>query len=177
MRLIILYMNNVLSLFSSIKAFVFDVDGVMTDGQVHVLETGEHYRSFFIRDGYAIEKAREAEYSLCVISGGGHLGVKKRLENLKFQDIYMSLGGQDKLSTYLSWLEKIGISEDQVLYMGDDTPDLNILKRPKLLSTCPADAIPEIQSVVKYVSSCKGGQGAVRDVIEKVMKLQGKWPE
>ena len=89
----------------------------------------------------------------------------------------MSLGGQDKLSTYLSWLEKIGISEDQVLYMGDDTPDLNILKRPKLLSTCPADAIPEIQSVVKYVSSCKGGQGAVRDVIEKVMKLQGKWPE
>ena len=170
-------MNNVLSLFSSIKAFVFDVDGVMTDGQVHVLETWEHFRSFFIRDGYAIEKAREAEYSLCVISGGGHLGVKKRLENLKFQDIYMSLGGQDKLSTYLSWLEKIGISEDQVLYMGDDTPDLNILKRPKLLSTCPADAIPEIKSAVKYVSPCKGGQGAVRDVIEKVMKLQGKWPE
>ena len=108
-------MNNVLSLFSSIKAFVFDVDGVMTDGQVHVLETGEHYRSFFIRDGYAIEKAREAEYSLCVISGGGHLGVKKRLENLKFQDIYMSLGGRDKLSTYLSWLEKIGISENEIL--------------------------------------------------------------
>ena len=177
LRLIILYMNNVLSLFSSIKAFVFDVDGVMTDGQVHVLETGEHYRSFFVRDGYAIEKAREAGYSLCVISGGGHLGVKKRLENLKFQDIYMSLGGQDKLSTYLSWLEKIGISEDQVLYMGDDTPDLKILQRPKLLSTCPADAIPEIKSAVKYVSPYKGGQGAVRDVIEKVMKLQGKWPE
>lgn len=175
--LIILYMDNVLSLFSSIKAFVFDVDGVMTDGQVHVLETGEHFRSFFIRDGYAIEKAREAHFSLCVISGGGHPGVRKRLENLKFQDIYMSLGGRDKLSTYLSWLEKIGISEDQVLYMGDDTPDLNILKRPKLLSTCPADAIPEIKSAVKYVSPCKGGQGAVRDVIEKVMKLQGKWPE
>ena len=175
MRLIILYMNNVLSLFSSIKAFVFDVDGVMTDGQVHVLETGEHYRSFFIRDGYAIEKAREAEYSLCVISGGGHLGVKKRLENLKFQDIYMSLGGRDKLSTYLSWLEKIGISEDQVLYMGDDTPDLKILKRPKLLSTCPADAIPELHQVVKYVSPFNGGRGAVRDVIEKVLKLQGKW--
>jgi 3-deoxy-D-manno-octulosonate 8-phosphate phosphatase (KDO 8-P phosphatase) len=177
LTLIIPYMNNVLSLFSSIKAFVFDVDGVMTDGQVHVLETGEHYRSFFIRDGYAIEKAREAEYSLCVISGGGHLGVKRRLENLKFQDIYMSLGGRDKLSTYLMWLEKIGISEDEILYMGDDTPDLHILKRPKLLSTCPADAIPEIKSVVKYVSPCKGGQGAVRDVIEKVMKLQGKWPE
>lgn len=177
MGLLILYMDNVLSLFSSIKAFVFDVDGVMTDGQVHVLETGEHFRSFFIRDGYAIEKAREAEFSLCVISGGGHPGVRKRLENLKFQDIYMSLGGRDKLSTYLLWLEKIGISEEEILYMGDDTPDLKILQRPKLLSTCPADAIPEIKSTVKYVSPFRGGHGAVRDVIEKVMKLQGKWPK
>ena len=170
-------MSNPLQYFNAIKAFVFDVDGVMTDGQVHVLETGEHYRSFFIRDGYAIEKAREAEFTLCVISGGTHLGVQKRLENLRFQHIYMGLGGQDKLSTYLSWLEKIRISEEHVLYMGDDIPDLKILKRPKLLSTCPADAIPEIKSVVKYVSPFKGGQGAVRDVIEKVMKLQGKWPE
>jgi 3-deoxy-D-manno-octulosonate 8-phosphate phosphatase (KDO 8-P phosphatase) len=90
-------MNNVLSLFSSIKAFVFDVDGVMTDGQVHVLETGEHFRSFFIRDGYAIEKARQAEYSLCVISGGGHLGVKKRLENLSTSFIILEIKDEDLL--------------------------------------------------------------------------------
>jgi 3-deoxy-D-manno-octulosonate 8-phosphate phosphatase (KDO 8-P phosphatase) len=168
-------MSNVLSLFASIKAFVFDVDGVMTDGQVHVLESGEHYRTFFIRDGYALERARMAEYRMCVITGGGHAGVKKRLENLKFQDIYFGLGGKDKLETYLEWLAKTGLHESEVLYMGDDVPDLKILSRPELLSTCPADAIPEIQQVVKYVSPFGGGKGAVRDVIEKVMKLQGKW--
>ena len=169
-------MSNVLTQFAQIKAFVFDIDGVMTDGSVHVLETGEHYRTFHIRDGYAIEKAREAEYNLCVITGGGHKGVKKRLENLKFQDIYFGLGGKDKLETYLGWLNKMGIDESEVLYMGDDVPDLKILSRPALLSTCPADAIPEIQMACKYVSPFGGGKGAVRDVIEKVMKLQGKWP-
>lgn len=169
-------MQNVLSLFSRIKAFVFDVDGVMTDGQVHVLESGEHYRSFYIRDGYAIEKAREANYQLCVITGGGHPGVKKRLENLKFQHVYFGLGGKDKLTTYLEWLEEVGIPEEEILYMGDDVPDVKILARPQLLSTCPNDAIPEIHQVVKYVSPFNGGNGAVRDVIEKVMKLQGTWP-
>ena len=168
-------MSNVLSQFSRIKAFVFDVDGVMTDGQVHVLESGEHYRTFFIRDGYALERARAAEYRLCVISGGGHQGVKKRLEGLKVQDIFMGLGGQDKLATYEKWLGSTGLSEDEVLYMGDDVPDLKILSRPALLSTCPADAIPEILHAVKYVSHCGGGKGAVRDVIEKVMKLQATW--
>ena len=168
-------MSNVLSLFSRIKAFVFDVDGVMTNGQVHVLESGEHYRTFFIRDGYALERARAADYRLCVISGGGHQGVKKRLENLKFQDIYMGLGGQDKLATYEKWLATTGLSEDEVLYMGDDVADLRILSRPNVLSTSPADAIPEVLQAVKYVSHSGGGQGAVRDVIEKVMKLQGTW--
>ena len=168
-------MSNVLSQFSRIKAFVFDVDGVMTNGQVHVLESGEHYRTFFIRDAYALERARAANYRLCVTSGGGHKGVKKRLENLKFQDIYMGLGGQDKLTTYEKWLAMTGLSEDEVLYMGDDVPDLKILSRPDVLSTCPADAIPEVLHAVKYVSQSGGGQGAVRDVIEKVMKLQGTW--
>ena len=168
-------MTNVLSLFKSIKAFIFDIDGVMTNGQVHVLESGEHYRTFYIRDGYGLEKAREANYQLCVITGGGHAGVKKRLENLKFQHIFAGLGGQDKLTTYLALLEKLGLQEEEILYMGDDVPDLKILSRPKVLSTCPADAIPEIQSIVKYVSPHKGGEGAVRDVIEKVMKLQGTW--
>ncbi|CAM3823351.1 KdsC family phosphatase [Aquirufa aurantiipilula] len=169
-------MQNVLSLFNRIKAFVFDVDGVMTDGQVHVLETGEHFRSFYIRDGYAIDKARHADYQMCVITGGSHPGVQKRLENLKFQHIYSSLGSSNKTATFEKWLQEVGLAEDEVLYMGDDVPDLEILSRPHILSTCPYDAIPEIHQVVKYVSPFKGGQGAVRDVIEKVMKLQGKWP-
>ena len=170
-------MHNVLSYFNHIKAFVFDIDGVMTNGQVHVLETGEHFRTFYIRDGYAIENARAANYEMCVITGGGHAGVKKRLENLKFQHIYFGLGGKDKLETYLEWLAKVGLKESEILYMEDDVPDLKILSRPDLLSTCPADAIPEIQAAVKYVSPFKGGEGAVRDVIEKVMKLQGRWPQ
>jgi 3-deoxy-D-manno-octulosonate 8-phosphate phosphatase (KDO 8-P phosphatase) len=169
-------MDNVLSRFSRIKAFVFDVDGVMTNGQVHVLESGEHYRTFFIRDGYAIEQAALQGYGLCVISGGSHPGVKKRLEHLKFQHIYTSLGGKDKLETYLSWLQEVKIPENQILYMGDDVPDARIMARAALLSCCPADAIPEIQALADYISPCKGGEGAVRDVIEKSMKLQKTWP-
>ena len=168
-------MSNVLSLFSAIKAFIFDIDGVMTDGNVHVLETGEHFRTFYIRDGYALEKAREADFQLCVITGGSHPGVKKRLENLKFQHIYFGLGGKDKLETYLELLPKLGVKENEILYMGDDMADLKGLSRPDILSTCPADAIPELHQVVKYVSPFNGGRGAVRDVIEKVLKLQGKW--
>lgn len=168
-------MSNVLSLFKDIKAFIFDIDGVMTDGNVHVLETGEHFRTFYIRDGYALEKAREANFQLCVITGGSHPGVKRRLENLKFQHIYFGLGGKDKLETYLELLPKLGVKENEILYMGDDMADLNVLSRPDILSTCPADAIPELHQVVKYVSPFNGGRGAVRDVIEKVLKLQGKW--
>jgi 3-deoxy-D-manno-octulosonate 8-phosphate phosphatase (KDO 8-P phosphatase) len=168
-------MSNVLSLFKDIKAFIFDIDGVMTDGNVHVLETGEHFRTFYIRDGYALEKAREANFQLCVITGGSHPGVKKRLENLKFQHIYSGLGGKDKLETYLELLPKLGLKENEILYMGDDMADLKVLSRPNILSTCPADAIPELHQVVKYVSPFNGGRGAVRDVIEKVLKLQGKW--
>ncbi len=168
-------MSNVLSLFSDIKVFIFDIDGVMTDGNVHVLETGEHFRTFYIRDGYALEKAREANYTMCVITGGSHAGVKKRLENLKFQHIYFGLGGKDKLETYLELLPKLGVKENEILYMGDDMADLKIMSRPDILSACPADAIPELHQVVKYVSPFNGGRGAVRDVIEKVLKLQGKW--
>ena len=87
----------------------------------------------------------------------------------------MGLGGQDKLSTYEKWLATTGLFEDEVLYMGDDMADLKIMSRPDILSTCPADAIPELHQVVKYVSPFNGGRGAVRDVIEKVLKLQGKW--
>jgi 3-deoxy-D-manno-octulosonate 8-phosphate phosphatase (KDO 8-P phosphatase) len=168
-------MSNVLSLFKDIKAFIFDIDGVMTDGNVHVLETGEHFRTFYIRDGYALEKAREANFQLCVITGGSHPGVKKRLENLKFQHIYFGLGGKDKLETYLELMAKLGLQENEILYMGDDMADFKVLSRPDILSTCPADAIPELHQVVKYVSPFNGGRGAVRDVIEKVLKLQGKW--
>ena len=168
---------NILPLFKNIKAFVFDVDGVMTNGQIHVLESGEHYRTYFVRDGYAIQKARDLNYYFCCITGGAHPGTIKRLEMLRFNQVIAGLGTKDKLEVFLEWLEKSGFEESEVIYMGDDLADLEILKREKLLSTCPADAVPEIQQVVKYISPSKGGEGAVRDVIEKVLKLNGQWPQ
>jgi 3-deoxy-D-manno-octulosonate 8-phosphate phosphatase (KDO 8-P phosphatase) len=86
-----------------ITTFVFDIDGVMTDGSVHVLETGEHYRTFYIRDGYALERAIQAGYHICVITGGKHEGVRKRLQNLKIQDVFMGSGGKSKKFTHNGW--------------------------------------------------------------------------
>lgn len=168
-------MNTSTHKFSQITTFVFDIDGVMTDGNVHVLETGEHYRTFYIRDGYAIERAIQAGYRICVITGGKHEGVRKRLNNLKIHDIYMGSGGESKLQIYLRWLHDSGISEENILYMGDDLPDYQVMSRTTLFSTCPADACDEIISVSKYISNKNGGKGAVRDVIERVMREKDEW--
>jgi 3-deoxy-D-manno-octulosonate 8-phosphate phosphatase (KDO 8-P phosphatase) len=160
-----------------ITTFVFDIDGVMTDGNVHVLETGEHYRTFYIRDGYALERAVKAGYRICVITGGKHEGVRKRLQNLKIHDVFMGSGSENKLTIYERWLKETGVNENEVLYMGDDLPDYQVMIRPNLLATCPADACIDIYSIANYVSSYNGGRGAVRDVIEQVMKAQEKWFE
>ena len=161
--------------FKNITTFVFDIDGVMTDGSVHVLETGEHYRVFHIRDGYALERAIQAGYHICVITGGKHEGVRKRLENLKIQDVFMGSGGKSKLEIYEKWLRDSGISESTILYMGDDLPDYEVMNRPNLFATCPADSCDEILGIANYISPQKGGKGAVRDVIEKVMRVKGEW--
>jgi 3-deoxy-D-manno-octulosonate 8-phosphate phosphatase (KDO 8-P phosphatase) len=166
---------NIEEKFRQITTFVFDVDGVMTDGSVHVLETGEHYRTFHIRDGYALERAVQAGYRICVITGGKHEGVRVRMKNLKIHDVFMGSGGKSKLEIYKGWLEESGISEENILYMGDDLPDYEVMVRPQLFSTCPADACEEIQSVSNYISSQNGGKGAVREVIEKVMKAKNEW--
>ncbi len=158
-----------------ITTFVFDIDGVMTDGAVHVLETGEHYRTFYIRDGYALERAVQAGYRLCVITGGKHEGVKKRLQNLKIHDVFMGSGGKSKLEIYENWLAEAQIPENQILYMGDDIPDYQVMIRPALFATCPADACAEILAIANYVSPQAGGKGAVRDVIEQVMRAKNEW--
>lgn len=158
-----------------ITTFVFDVDGVMTDGSVHVLQTGEHFRTFYIRDGYALERAVQAGYTLCVITGGKHEGVRIRMQNLGAKYLYMGSGGKSKLTIYEDFLAESGIDEASILYMGDDVPDYEVMCRPALLSTCPADACADILPVAKYVSTQPGGRGAVREVIELVMKAQGTW--
>ncbi|MEA5140714.1 KdsC family phosphatase [Arcicella rigui] len=161
--------------FQQITTFVFDIDGVMTDGSVNVLETGEHYRTFHIRDGYALERAVQAGYRICVITGGKHEGVRKRLQNLKIHDVFMGSGGKSKLQIYQDWLNQVQIPENNILYMGDDLPDYEVMIRPELFSTCPADACDEILSISNYISPKNGGKGAVRDVIEQVMRAKGEW--
>ncbi|GAA4411945.1 HAD-IIIA family hydrolase [Nibrella viscosa] len=161
--------------FKQITTFIFDVDGVLTDGTVNALESGEQYRTFYIRDGYGIEQAIKAGYRIAIISAGNQVGVRRRLEFLKIKDIFMGGPTDQKVNAYIGYLTRDGIREEEVLYMGDDLPDYEILSRKALLSTCPADAADEIQGVCDYISPKPGGRGAVRDVIEQVMKAQGKW--
>lgn len=161
-------------IMNDITTFVFDVDGVLTDGSVFVTNEGEMLRTMNIRDGYAMKAAVESGYNVCIISGGSNEGVRIRLQNLGIKDIH--LGTPDKVKIFTEYTEIHNIKPEQVLYMGDDIPDFHVMKLVSL-PTCPQDASPEIKNICRYVSHKKGGRGAVRDVIEQVMKVQGKWTE
>ena len=161
-------------MMNDITTFVFDVDGVLTDGSVFVNTTGEMLRTMNIRDGYALKAAVDNGYNVCIISGGSNEGVRVRLRNLGITDIH--LGTPDKVATFDEYTDVYSILPEQVLYMGDDIPDYHVMQLVGL-PTCPQDACPEIKAISKYISHKNGGQGAVRDVIEQVMKVQGKWME
>ena len=156
----------------NITTFVFDVDGVLTDGSVLVTTNGEMLRTMNIKDGYALKTAVDKGYKICIISGGSNEGVRKRLNGLGIKDIY--LGVQQKIERLQEYMTSNGISTDQLLYMGDDIPDMPVMQMAGL-PCCPQDAVPEIKAISRYVSHKNGGKGAVRDVIEQVMKVQGKW--
>lgn len=157
---------------NQITTFIFDIDGVLTDGSVLVTTTGELLRSMNIKDGYALKTAVDKNYNICIISGGSNEGVKLRLEGLGIKDIY--LGTHDKIKHLNEFLNKYNIKKENALYMGDDIPDLQVMKLVGL-PCCPQDAVPEIKAISKYISHKEGGKGAVRDVIEQVLKVQGKW--
>ncbi len=159
-------------LMNTIDTFIFDVDGVLTDGTVHVSPTGEMLREMHIRDGFAMKAAMESGYNVCIISGGSNEGVRIRLRNLGITDIH--LGTPDKVATFKEYTELYTINPKNVLYMGDDIPDFHVMQLVGL-PTCPQDAAPEIKAISTYISHINGGKGAVRDVIEQVMKVQGKW--
>ena len=161
-------------LMNSITTFVLDVDGVLTDGTIHVSPTGEMLRNMNIRDGYAMKAAIENGYIVCIISGGSNEGVRIRLRNLGITDIY--LGVPDKVETFKEFTDIYNINPENVLYMGDDIPDYHVMQLVGL-PTCPQNAVPEIKGISKYISHVEGGKGAVRDIIEQVMKVQGKWME
>lgn len=164
--------KNYKEIMNNITTFIFDVDGVLTDGTIHVTAAGELLRNMNIRDGYALKAAVELGYTVCVISGGNNEGVRTRLRNLGLTDIY--LGVPDKVETFKEFIDIYQINSEQVLYMGDDIPDFHVMQLVGL-PTCPQDAAPEIKKISKYISHIDGGRGAARDVIEQVMKVQGKW--
>jgi 3-deoxy-D-manno-octulosonate 8-phosphate phosphatase (KDO 8-P phosphatase) len=155
-----------------IKAFVFDVDGVFTDGTVYLFPEGEFLRAVNIKDGYAVQHAVKNDFIIGIISGGKSEAVRDRFKRLGITDIY--LGVSDKVEAFEDFHFKYGLQPEEVLYMGDDIPDLEVMKRVGM-PTCPADAVEEIKQVAKYISAFGGGKGCVRDVLEQVLKLQGKW--
>ncbi len=155
-----------------ITTFIFDVDGVLTDCTVTVTGTGELLRRMNMKDGYALKTAVDKNFNVCIISGGTNKGVRIRLEGLGIKDIY--LGAHNKIEQLKDYLNKKGIKSENVLYMGDDIPDFPVMKQIGL-PCCPQDAAPEIKNISKYISHKKGGKGAVRDVVEQVLKVQGKW--
>ena len=155
-----------------INTFIFDVDGVLTDGSVTITSEGEMLRTMNIKDGFALKTAIDAGYNLCIISGGSNEGVRKRLANLGVKDIY--LGAHNKIKQLNEYMSNKGIKTSQILYMGDDIPDYPVMELVGL-PCCPQDAVPEIKAVSKYISHKSGGKGAVRDVIEQVLKVQDKW--
>ena len=159
-------------IMNDITTFVFDIDGVLTDSSVHISPTGEMLRIMNIRDGFAMKAAIESGYKVCIISGGSNEGVRIRLKNLGITDIY--LGTPDKVESFHEYCDGHQINPEQVLYMGDDIPDYHVMKLVGL-PTCPQDAVAEIKAIANYISHKNGGKGAVREVIEQVMKVQGKW--
>jgi 3-deoxy-D-manno-octulosonate 8-phosphate phosphatase (KDO 8-P phosphatase) len=163
---------NYKEIMNQIDTFIFDVDGVLTDGTVHISPTGEMLRQMHIRDGFAMKAALESGYNVCIISGGSNEGVRIRLRNLGITDIH--LGVPDKVETFKDYCQDYSIDAKKVLYMGDDIPDFHVMQLVGLAS-CPQDASPEIKSISGYISHKNGGKGAVRDVIEQVMRVQGKW--
>lgn len=165
-------LKNPLELFRKIRTFIFDVDGVMTDGKLLVTESGEFLRTFSCRDGYAIRRAVEEGYNLCVITGGRGNSIESRLKMLGIRHFFT--GADVKLPIFRRYCEAHQIDTAETLYMGDDLNDYEVMQKVAL-PCCPANACPEIQDLCHYISPINGGDGCVRDVIEKVMKLHGKW--
>lgn len=162
----------ILDQFRKITTFVFDVDGVLTDGTIYVFDNGEQVRAMNIKDGFALQLAIKKGYKILVISGGNSPAVISRLNKLGITDIFM--GALDKRAVLLQFMKEKEIDAREVLFMGDDIPDYMAMQEAGL-KCAPADAAPELKKIAAYISEKRGGRGCVRDVIERVLKLNGHW--
>ena len=165
-------MINYKELLRHITTFIFDYDGVLTDGMVIMTSQGEGHRISSVKDGYAIQLAVKKGYNVAVISGAVSKSLEHRMKALNVTDVFM--GAENKIECFHGYLDAKNIRTENVLYMGDDIPDYEVMLESGV-STCPADAAEEIKKIAKYISLFNGGKGCARDVIEQVMKVQGKW--
>jgi len=165
-------MGNFKEQLHKIKAFIFDVDGVFTNSNVFLHPGGDMMRSMNIKDGYAVQYAVKKGYIVGIISGGDSESVRMRFQRLGVTDIYLK--SSHKIGDFDDMMYKYQLSSEEILYMGDDIPDFEAMKKSGI-ATCPADAVPEIKAISDYISDKDGGRGCVRDIIEQVLKLQGNW--
>ena len=164
--------KNFKELIANVEAIVLDVDGVMTDGGIIPLPDGDFIRKYNAKDGYALAYAVKHGFNVCVISGGFGLTLESRMKRLGIENYY--LGCMDKISAIEEFVAKCGVSLENTIYMGDDIPDLECMRLVGI-PVAPADACSEVLEAAVYISEHKGGAGAVRDVLEQVLRVQGKW--
>jgi 3-deoxy-D-manno-octulosonate 8-phosphate phosphatase (KDO 8-P phosphatase) len=157
---------------TKVKAFVFDVDGVLSAATQVLTQEGETVRTSNLKDGFALIYAIKMGYLICVITGGKTIDVLKRCEKIGIKDVYA--GSLKKLPCLYHFLEKNNLKADEVMYMGDDLPDYPVMKMVGI-PVCPKDAAVEIKAISHYISDKNGGEGCVREVLEQVMRAQGKW--
>ncbi|MEK9566660.1 MAG: HAD-IIIA family hydrolase [Flavobacteriaceae bacterium] len=165
-------MKNYKQLLPNIKTFIFDVDGVLTDGKILIHSDGELLRSFDTKDGYAIKCALLKGFKIAIITGGRNEAVRERFKELGVFDIY--LGAHHKLDAYQDLMDNYDLKAEEILYIGDDIPDIPVMEKVGL-GCCPADAVPDVKARADYISHKKGGEGCVRELIEQVLRVQGKW--
>ena len=165
-------MMNYKKLLKDINTFILDYDGVLTTGMVILQNEGEPLRTAHVKDGYALQLAARNGYNIAVISGGRSESIIKRLNALNIKDVFIGVG--NKLETYKEYAASKNIGNNNILYMGDDIPDYQAMKEAGV-AVCPSDAAEEIIGIAHYVSPFPGGKGCVRDIIEQVMRVQGKW--
>jgi 3-deoxy-D-manno-octulosonate 8-phosphate phosphatase (KDO 8-P phosphatase) len=155
-----------------IKAFVFDCDGVMTDGTVQMTDDNTALRSFNIKDGYAVQLAVKQGYPIAIISGGNHKGITHRFESLGVKDVFLAQSHKEE--AFKTFCAKYNLKPEEIIYVGDDMPDIPLLKLCGI-PCCPKDAASDVKEVSHFISSKKGGKGCVREIIEMVLKAQNRW--
>lgn len=163
---------NYKALLKNVKTLIFDYDGVMTNGVIVLNSDGEPLRTANVKDGYALQLAKRLGYNIAIISGGISPSMHTRFKALKIEDVF--LGVPDKKVVFNQYVQEKNLHPEEVVYMGDDIPDYRVMQSVGV-PVCPADAAQEVKKISVYISHYKGGEGCVRDIIEQVLKAQGKW--